>query len=190
MKFQLHQTTIRLHQGDITQVAAEAIVNAANSALAGGGGVDGAIHRVGGPAILAECRQIKGGCFTGSAVSTTAGRLPAQRVIHAVGPVWQGGRKQEAKLLGSAYSAALFLAEEEGLTSIAFPALSTGAYGYPVKEACVVALAAVLGHLQWETVLCEVIFVLFSGRDYALYQTHLQQLFATEPNLRLLANEA
>lgn len=176
------KTLIRLVQGDITQIAVDGIVNAANSALSGGGGVDGAIHQVGGPLIRIECRKIKGGCPVGSAVSTPAGNLPAKRVIHAVGPVWQGGNKQEAKLLGSAYSACLFIAEEEGLKTISFPAISTGAYGYPLPEACRVALTAVLGHLEWETILEEVIFVLYSPAAYQVYEQTLQELTGREAN--------
>jgi O-acetyl-ADP-ribose deacetylase (regulator of RNase III) len=158
------KTLIRLVQGDITQIAVDGIVNAANSALSGGGGVDGAIHQVGGPIIRAECRKIKGGCPVGSAVSTAAGNLPAKRVIHAVGPVWQGGHKQEAKL-----------------KTISFPAISTGAYGYPIQEACRVALTAVLGHLEWETILEEVIFVLYSPAAYRVYEQTLQELTGREP---------
>lgn len=191
MRVQLNQTILRLHQGDITKLAVDGMVNAANAALRGGGGVDGAIHRAGGPAIMQECRQIKGGCPTGSAVSTTAGNLNAQRVIHAVGPVWQGGRKKEADLLGSAYSAALAIAEEEKLTSLAFPSISTGVYGYPIEQACAVALAAVLAHLRWEgdeTVLREVVFVLFSAEDYAVYAAELGRLSTAVDDLNHLPN--
>lgn len=183
MKLKLNDTVLRLHQGDITKVAVEAIVNAANSALSGGGGVDGAIHRAGGAEILKECRKIKGGCPTGSAVSTTAGNLPAKRVIHAVGPVWQGGRKHEDKLLGSAYSAALQRAEDGALKTIAFPSISTGIYGYPLDQAAEVALGAVLSHLRWETQLEEVVFVLFSDSDYKVYEKQLGQLAKSEGDL-------
>lgn len=183
MPYQLNETVLRLHQGDITQVACAAIVNAANAALSGGGGVDGAIHRAGGPAIMRECRKIKGGCPTGSAVSTTAGELPAQRVIHAVGPVWQGGRRHEEKLLGSAYSAALAIAEEEALQSIAFPSISTGIYGYPIDQAAPAAINAVIRHLRWETQLKEVVFVLFSDHDYQVYRRHLKAAADAEPEL-------
>jgi O-acetyl-ADP-ribose deacetylase len=176
-----HQTLLHLHQGDITQFPAEGIINAANSALRGGSGVDGAIHRVGGASIMQECRLIKGGCPTGSAVSTTAGDLPARRVIHAVGPIWQGGRKKEAELLASAYSACLAIAEEEGLTTLAFPSLSTGAYGYPIEQACGVALTAVQRHLDWfdsDTILRQISFILFTPADYAIYAAELDRLFA------------
>lgn len=178
---QINQTTLRLHQGDITNLPqpVDGIVNAANSVLRGGGGVDGAIHRAGGPTIMQECRQIKGGCPTGSAVSTTAGQLNARRVIHAVGPIWQGGRKKEADLLASAYSACLAIAEEENLSTLAVPSLSTGAYGYPIEQACPLALDTVRKHLRWleeDTVLREIIFVLFSEVDYRVYEQALRDL--------------
>jgi O-acetyl-ADP-ribose deacetylase len=132
---------IELVIGDITEQHLDAIVNAANSALLGGGGVDGAIHRAGGPAILEECRRL-GGCSPGDAKATTGGKLPARHVIHAVGPVWHGGAEGEAELLGSCHRRAIELAAELGCTSVAFPAISTGAYGYPIELAAPVAITA------------------------------------------------
>ena len=139
------RTKIRLLQGDITDQDADAVVNAANSSLMGGGGVDGAIHRRGGPAILEECKRIRqkdwpNGLPAGKAVITTGGSLKARHVIHTVGPVWSGGRSGEAEALGECYSNSLRIAAQEGLRSVAFPSISTGAYGYPVREASVVAL--------------------------------------------------
>jgi O-acetyl-ADP-ribose deacetylase (regulator of RNase III) len=132
---------IELVIGDITEQDVEAIVNAANSALLGGGGVDGAIHRAGGPAILEECRQLRG-CEPGDAKATTGGNLPARHVIHAVGPIWHGGGAREAQLLASCHRRAIELAGELGCSSVAFPAISTGAFGYPVELAAPVAIAA------------------------------------------------
>ncbi|MGD0200961.1 MAG: O-acetyl-ADP-ribose deacetylase [Bryobacteraceae bacterium] len=168
---------LRLLVGDITCVAADALVNAANSALAGGGGVDGAIHRAGGPAIMRELDGIRartGGCPTGSAVATAAGALPARWVFHAVGPVWSGGRRGEEDLLASCYRTCLALAEERGVATIAFPSISTGAYGYPVEEAARIAVAAVAEHLRRpETRLREAVFVLFDRRTFEVYAAAL-----------------
>jgi O-acetyl-ADP-ribose deacetylase (regulator of RNase III) len=141
-------TMLRLVEGDITRQAADAIVNAANEGLRGGGGVDGAIHRVGGPTIMAELREKYDRCPTGEAVVTGAGNLKARYVIHTVGPVWQGGRKREEELLARAYGSCLIKASELGCRSIVFPSLSTGAYGYPLDQAARVAMRTVIGRLQ------------------------------------------
>jgi O-acetyl-ADP-ribose deacetylase (regulator of RNase III) len=153
--------TIQLVQGDITKQDVDAIVNAANSSLLGGGGVDGAIHRAGGPAILEECRRL-GGCETGEAKATTAGELPARYVIHAVGPVWNGGDQGEDDLLASCHRRAIEIAAELGCRSIAFPAISTGAYRFPVERAAQVALEATREALERHPEVETVRFVLFS----------------------------
>ena len=169
--------TLELLRGDITTVAVDAIVNAANTSLLGGGGVDGAIHRKGGPAILEECRKI-GGCKTGQAVITTAGNLPARYVIHTVGPVWNGGAHGEPELLTNAYRNSLRLAEEHRLASIAFPSISTGAYRYPIVLAAPLALQTVAAFLRTnvEGSLSRVLFVLFSDADLAAYQEALSEV--------------
>jgi O-acetyl-ADP-ribose deacetylase (regulator of RNase III) len=175
-KFPNHRL-LKLVVGDITRVAADAIVNAANSALAGGGGVDGAIHRAGGPSIMQDLDRIRadsGGCATGSAVVTGAGRLPARYVFHAVGPVYRGGKHGESELLASCYRTCLALAEKHTVQTIAFPSISTGVYGYPVGEASRIALREVTEHLGQETIqLVEVRFVLFSEADYQVYASCL-----------------
>ena len=169
--------TIVLHEGDITRVAADAVVNAANSALAGGGGVDGAIHRAGGPGVMRELdgiRRQSGGCPTGRAVATGAGKLPAQFVFHAVGPVYRDGRHGEPELLASCYRTCLAMAEERGVRTISFPAISTGVYGYPVEEAAAIALREVKAHLEKpETKVRQVIFVLFGKPAYDVYTSIL-----------------
>ncbi|MCA9655963.1 MAG: O-acetyl-ADP-ribose deacetylase [Myxococcales bacterium] len=179
MEERIGHTRITLVQGDITRQQVDAIVNAANSSLLGGGGVDGAIHRAGGPAILEECRSIRaaqGGCPTGQAVITTAGKLPARRVIHTVGPVWQGGGRGEAELLRSAYRSCLRLAQREELRTIAFPSISTGAYGYPITRAAAVALEAMaLGCEQSPEAFDELRMVLFSARDLEAYADALRR---------------
>jgi O-acetyl-ADP-ribose deacetylase (regulator of RNase III) len=175
MRLTLKGTTLELHQGDITRLAVDAIVNAANSGLRGGGGVDGAIHRAGGPAIMAECRRI-GGCPTGQAAVTTGGNLPARYVVHAVGPVWRGGNQGEPALLRSAYANSLQRAEELGVASIAFPSISTGVYGYPIERACHIAVGAVTEHVRQGTALQHIIFCLFSAGDYAVYEAYLSQM--------------
>jgi len=169
---------IRLEQGDITTFPADAIGNAANSGLRGGGGVDGAIHRAGGPAIMAECRQI-GGCPTGEARITTAGRLPARYVIHAVGPVYRDGRHGEPELLASAYRWTLKLADEKGLSSIALPSISTGAYGYPVGEAARIALRTVVDHCRRPGSLHTITFVLYTPATLKGYEEALEEIAAS-----------
>jgi len=166
---------LRLMIGDITKIRVDAIVNAANSGLRGGGGVDGAIHRAGGPAIMRELDEIRarsGGCPTGSAVATTAGSLPAQYVFHAVGPIYRDGRDGEPEQLAGCYRTCLELAEERGVRSISFPAISTGVYGYPAEEAAGIALAAVEEHLNRpESGVRDVLFVLF---DQGFYDVHVR----------------
>ncbi|OGO03234.1 MAG: O-acetyl-ADP-ribose deacetylase, partial [Chloroflexi bacterium RBG_13_52_14] len=172
MEVTVNQTKIRLVQGDITKQTTDAIVNAANSGLMGGGGVDGAIHRVGGPAIMEECRRIRdeiGRLPAGKAVITTGGNLKAKYVIHTVGPVWHGGSRGEAETLASAHTESLKLATEKGLQSISFPAISTGAYGYPVELAAKVALQSVVDFVSKSASLREVNFVLFDSPTYRIY---------------------
>ena len=175
MKKLINTATIELCRGDITRQQVEAIVNAANSRLAGGGGVDGAIHRAGGPAIMEECRNI-GGCPTGTAVITTGGRLPAAYVIHTVGPVYRGGGSGEPELLRSAYLSSLRAAEKNGVQTIAFPSISTGVYGYPIEEASRIALSTVIEYLSGKTIIRLVVFVLFSTQDLDVYGSMLAQL--------------
>ncbi|MCL5745844.1 MAG: O-acetyl-ADP-ribose deacetylase [Acidobacteria bacterium] len=173
---------LRLAMGDITRIPVDAIVNAANSALIGGGGVDGAIHRAGGPSIMEELDLIRprlgGRCPTGSAVATAAGALPARHVFHAVGPVYRDGKHEEPRLLAECYRTCLRLAEERGAQSISFPAISTGVYGYPLREAAGIAVAEVVEHLRRPgTQVREVVIVLFDRRAYEIY---LEQLASIE----------
>ncbi|MBA7696973.1 O-acetyl-ADP-ribose deacetylase [subsurface metagenome] len=176
----INQAKLTIIQGDITQQGTDAIVNAANSSLMGGGGVDGAIHRAGGPAILAECKQIvsrQGRLPTGKAVMTSGGNLRARYVIHTVGPVWHGGNKGEPELLASAYQESLKLAAQNNLASISFPSISTGAYGYPVDRASRIALETVISFLRQSiTSIREVVFVLFDSQTFDAYSSALRDL--------------
>jgi O-acetyl-ADP-ribose deacetylase (regulator of RNase III) len=164
---------IKLIQGDITKIEVDAIVNAANTSLLGGGGVDGAIHRAGGAAILEECQKIRarqGGCKVGEAVITTGGRLPAKYVIHTVGPVWNGGAHGEEELLASAYRNSLQLAVEHKIETIAFPNISTGIYHFPKDKAAAIAVATVSEFLDQHDELKQVIFACFDRENYELYR--------------------
>jgi O-acetyl-ADP-ribose deacetylase (regulator of RNase III) len=174
-EFNVRSAKIRLVQGDITDVDADAIVNAANPTLMGGGGVDGAIHRKGGPTILEECKRIRAskwpnGLSTGKVVVTSGGNLKAKYVIHTVGPVWHGGSHGEPGLLSDAYENSLKLAASKKLQTVAFPSISTGAYGYPVEKASRTALTTVKQFLERESKLREIIFVLFTEHDFTIYK--------------------
>ena len=179
----INQAKLRIIQGDITKQDTDAIVNAANSSLMGGGGVDGAIHRAGGPAILEECKQIvarQGRLPTGKAVMTAGGNLKARYVIHTVGPIWRGGDKGEPELLASAYQESLKLAMENQLSGISFPSISTGAYGYPVDKASRVAIGAVIASLRHSvTSVNEVVFVLFDSQTFRAYSSALKEIIGT-----------
>jgi O-acetyl-ADP-ribose deacetylase (regulator of RNase III) len=164
---------IEIVHGDITTRAVDAIVNAANESLLGGGGVDGAIHRAAGPELLAECIRI-GGCPTGEARLTHGYRLPARWVIHTVGPVWHGGQKGEPRLLASCYRNSLRLADKEGCATIAFPGISTGIYGYPVRQAAQVAIEEMRAFLSQATAIKKVFAVCFSPEHYNIYKETLR----------------
>jgi O-acetyl-ADP-ribose deacetylase len=167
---------IVLFQGDITRIDTDVIVNAANTSLLGGGGVDGAIHRAGGKAILEECMQIRaaqGGCPTGEAVITTAGNLPAQYIVHTVGPVWNGGNRNEEALLASCYRNSLRLAIKKGATTIAFPGISTGIYRFPKEKAARIALREILDFLHQRPAFEYVVLVAFDDESYCTYQSLL-----------------
>ena len=178
MEAKVNKTTVSMIQGDITKQATDALVNAANSSLTGGGGVDGAIHRAGGLVVLEECKRIvaqQGRLPTGKAIITTGGNLKARYVIHAVGPIWHGDSRNEAELLRTTYYECLKLATENKLASISFPSISTGAYGYPVEEAAGIAVGTIVSFLEEQaTSLKEVVFVLFDSRTYQSYCSALQ----------------
>lgn len=180
MKKQFGQTTLELIQGDITKAEVDAIVNAANEKLIGGGGVDGAIRRAGGDKVVEECNEIRArqsGCPTGQAVITTGGNLSAQYIIHTVGPVWQGGKAGEAALLASCYRESLQLAAENRVKSIAFPSISTGVYGYPTEKAATVALETIRDLADSDIIIPELIqFVLFDDATYGCYSDALSTL--------------
>lgn len=164
---------ISLQKGDITKMKTDAIVNAANSSLLGGGGVDGAIHRAGGKAIFEECKKI-GGCAVGEAVITSAGNLPAKYIIHTVGPVWHGGMKKEEQLLANAYRNSLKTAIENGIKTVAFPNISTGVYRFPKQKAAEIAIKTVKDFLSSNDTIEQVIFVCFDEENYQIYQQILQ----------------
>ena len=175
MEVKVGPSTLELVEGDITRQDTEAVVNAANAALRPGGGVDGAIHRAGGPAIEAECRRL-GGCPTGEARITTGGNLKAGYVIHTVGPIYKDGRNREPELLASCYRESLKLASAHGIKSLAFPSISTGVYGYPVEDAAKIALKAVIDYLAHHPEIERVRFVLFGPAAYEIYEKALQEL--------------
>ena len=180
-EFQIGKSKVRLIKGDITEIAADAIVNAANSTLMGGGGVDGAIHRKAGPKVFQECKILRKtdypeGLPTGKAIITSGGNLKAKRIIHTVGPVWHGGTLGEPDLLEQAYLNSLLLAASNGLRTVAFPSISTGAYGYPVEQASRIALKTVKEFLRNDRVF-EIIFVLFSEYDLSVYRRAASEVF-------------
>ena len=182
LEFRIGTTQIRIVQGDITEQSTDAIVNAANRSLMGGGGVDRAIHRKGGPRILEECKQIRkaswpGGLPTGKAVITTGGALKARYVVHTVGPVWRGGNQREPELLADAYRNSLKSAVSKGVNTIAFPSISTGAYGYPMAEAAKIALTTVREFLEREDNLEQVVFISFSQTALEIYERIARELF-------------
>lgn len=177
MQVQINESTLDLVEGDITREQVDAIVNAANSSLLGGGGVDGAIHRAAGPQLLAECRTL-GGCETGSAKITRGYNLPAKFVIHAVGPVYRDGKHDEPALLGSAYRTCMELASGHKLSSIAFPAISTGIYGYPMEQAARVAFRTIIDYLGEHPEITLVRYVLYDARALAVHERVLEQLLA------------
>ncbi len=180
MEMMIKNTRVSVVQGDITKQTTEAVVNAANPGLMGGGGVDGAIHRAGGPAILEECKEIisrQGRLPTGKAVITTGGNLRARYVVHTVGPVWHGGGRGEAELLRRCYRECLMLAAEKRMAGISFPSISTGAYGYPLNEAAQMAVDTVVSFLRERDIsLTDVVFVLFDAKAYDTYRSTLEEM--------------
>lgn len=173
------KTEIKIIKGDITKLTVDAIVNAANKTLLGGGGVDGAIHRAAGPKLLEECKTLNG-CETGDAKITKGYNLNAKYVIHTVGPVWYGGKNNEEEKLVSCYRKSLELAVKTGIKSIAFPSISTGAYGFPIEKAAPVAMSEVKRFVIENDVLEEIIFVLFSEKDFLLYKNKAKEIFDLE----------
>ncbi|TRO53627.1 O-acetyl-ADP-ribose deacetylase [Candidatus Bathyarchaeota archaeon] len=187
IEFQIGKAKVKLVRGDITNMETDAIVNAANSSLMGGGGVDGAIHLKGGPEILEECKEIRAtewpqGLPVGKAIITSAGNLKASYVIHTVGPIWRGGTHGEPELLTQAYQNSLKLACSKGLKTIAFPSISTGAYRYPIEAACHLSLKAVKEFLERENNFDVVFFVLFSDTVFETYRHEAQELFGIDCN--------
>ena len=181
-KFTVGKSNFHLIQGDITKQDTDALVNAANSTLMGGGGVDGAIHHKGGPKILQECKRIRdnewpNGLPTGKAVITSGGNLKARHVIHTVGPIWRGGTSGEPELLAEAYYNSLKLAASKGLKTIAFPSISTGAYRYPIEKASRIALTTVKKFVEKKDKLDKVLFVLFTTRDLQIYREAAKEIF-------------
>lgn len=175
----INKSKLTLVVGDITKQEVDAVVNAANSSLMGGGGVDGAIHRAAGPKLHEECMEIvkkQGGCPTGEAVITSGGNMPAKYVIHTVGPIWYGGNANEPELLANCYKNSLKLAVKNGIKTVAFPSISTGAFGYPVEKAAVTAIKSVKDFLENNNEIYEVIFVLFNDAIYKSYESVLKSL--------------
>ncbi|ADE16125.1 Appr-1-p processing domain protein [Nitrosococcus halophilus Nc 4] len=171
----MSKSRIKVIQGDITDMEVDAIVNAANQTLLGGGGVDGAIHRAAGPELKEECRNL-GGCKTGEAKLTHGYQLPARYVIHTVGPIWKGGQHNEEQLLAQCYRNSLKIALEKGISTLAFPSISTGAYGFPLERACQIALREVKTFLDQHTEIKQVYFVCFSENDFKQYQEAFQTM--------------
>lgn len=179
MEITIGNTRIEILQGDITRQGTQAIVNAANSSLLGGGGVDGAIHRAGGPEILEHCKKIRnerGTLPPGNAVITTAGNMISEYVIHTVGPIWRGGKNKEPEVLRNCYQNVLSLAQKESIKSVSFPSISTGIYGYPIEKASKIALATVIEYIEKHGFFEEIRFVLFSDYDLKVYLDTLKKL--------------